>query len=929
MGILINQGRQIGGLSEQDQANIGKVTQTETTTNAEYELLFSETAADATTHTEEARKSSKIIFNPNNQTLKIKSQYDNQTIIKPNSINVDGDKTASMYSGSIVHGFESKTESSHSYAGGYQTQAKGYASHAEGYGTLAGTGQGSHAEGDSTTASGSGSHAEGCISKAYGNYSHAEGYVSKAYGQSSHAEGSQTTTGKDSTSKGAAAHAEGWMTYAIEDCSHAEGLWTYASSAYQHVQGKYNIADANDVYAHIVGNGTANNARSNAYALRWNGQQDVTNDIVRVDSGGTWDGFNASLEDAFKQNLGECNNYDEDTGTYYSWYEIASFDVDPGSYDDGYQYQNDINNPIVLEVSQIVNSSFADSTGYSVLEIAFKFDLNTVKPEILQFLSSNSLDYKLLPDLNWSNIWHLYGRYRSATPIVKNKSILHHVTGSGFHNNVTVVMQNVTDQQTISSIIIDGVSPTRNFVKTSASKGFVRNSAIAANYSNAATYEVGDLCFYQSTPYSNVLYVCNTAISTPEDFDPTHWTQVTLSEYFVKKSGDTMTGTLIGKANSTTSSWKLGRDNASFKKTDVSNASAFYPILSVRGYDHDWSMGTLGNDSNKCLYFVRTFDSDYSGTGNKTQKFGLYGGSSGADSEYVIAHSGNVGTGDSNGQIKIAGTNASVKGLAAAAYKGVFTRSSVGDIGWGTEANRTKVLEVNAIAFWNGRHSGTSSNLQYCDRGRFGTIVTKATGDYLPIGGGTVTGYTIFKQGIEVNKAYSSGTTTNSGGIELFGGNDAFMDFHRLYSSADFTYRITHRGDDTMDFIGHNSSTWGKLRAAQFAVQSSIHVKENVEDITDEEANKILQLRPVSFDYSDKERSDRKNHRGLIAEEVLEIYPEMVDVPNNYTEFNPEEPWNVPSIDYSNFVPYLIKMCQIQQNQINTLTERLDNLNKN
>ena len=312
MGILINQGRQIGGLSEQDQANIGKVTQTETTTSAEYELLFSETAADATTHTEEARKSSKIIFNPSNQTLKIKSQYDDQTIIKSNSINVNGDKTASMYSGSIVHGFESKTESSHSYAGGYQTQAKGYASHAEGYGTLAGTGQGAHAEGNSTTASGSASHAEGNLTRATASEAHAEGYETYATGSNAHSEGYQTTA------YGNYSHAEGRGSYTSGAGAHVEGYYTETQTNFQHVQGKFNKNDNQGIYAHIVGNGTASDARSNAYALRWDGQQDVTNDIVRVDSGGTWDGVHTSLIDALADKAIKsiiANEYDN-TATY-------------------------------------------------------------------------------------------------------------------------------------------------------------------------------------------------------------------------------------------------------------------------------------------------------------------------------------------------------------------------------------------------------------------------------------------------------------------------------------------------------------------------------------------------------------------------------------------------------------------------------------
>ena len=98
-------------------------------------------------------------------------------------------------------------------------------------------GQSSHAEGYNTTASGNCSHAEGNITIASGNYSHAEGENTVASGEN----------------------------------SHAEGLLTDAISSCQHVQGKFNIRDANETYAHIVGNGTNDIFRSNAHTLDWNG----------------------------------------------------------------------------------------------------------------------------------------------------------------------------------------------------------------------------------------------------------------------------------------------------------------------------------------------------------------------------------------------------------------------------------------------------------------------------------------------------------------------------------------------------------------------------------------------------------------------------------------------------------------------------------
>lgn len=114
--------------------------------------------------------------------------------------------------------------------------ASGYCSHAEGMGTVA-SGEQSHAEGNQTTAGGINTHAEG--------------FRTKAIWPNSHAEGQETVAN------------------AVQ--AHAEGYYTIASGDNQHVQGKFNLEDRSSVYAHVVGNGSANTARSNAHTLDWNG----------------------------------------------------------------------------------------------------------------------------------------------------------------------------------------------------------------------------------------------------------------------------------------------------------------------------------------------------------------------------------------------------------------------------------------------------------------------------------------------------------------------------------------------------------------------------------------------------------------------------------------------------------------------------------
>lgn len=73
--------------------------------------------------------------------------------------------------------------------------------------------------------------------------------------------------------------------------------------------------------------------------------------------------------------------------------------------------------------------------------------------------------------------------------------------------------------------------------------------------------------------------------------------------------------------------------------------------------------------------------------------------------------------------------------LGTAAVKNVRTLTEQGASGWKDAAtDQQYVPDMSFIAYWNGAYSGTSSNLTYCNRGAFGTIVTKNTSDYAVAG---------------------------------------------------------------------------------------------------------------------------------------------------------------------------------------------------
>lgn len=191
-----------------------------------------------------------------------------------------------------------------------------------------------------------------------------------------------------------------------------------------------------------------------------------------------------------------------------------------------------------------------------------------------------------------------------------------------------------------------------------------------------------------------------------------------------------------------------------------------------------------------------------------------------------------------------------------------------------------------------------------------------------------------------------------------------FIDFHYNKSSADFTSRLIDYGGNFTFYttsgiyqfcntagnqiariqsngtfgaasggtaiVGsaiYCQTTWSggaytAVYGASFTNPSSRLVKENIINMSEEEAKKILLLNPVDFDYI-KEFGGEKNQRGLIAEDVLNIIPSCVTVPEGYSEsdFAPEKGImnKVLAIDYSKLIPYLIKIVQMQQEEIEAL----------
>lgn len=155
-----------------------------------------------------------------------------------------------------------------------------------------------------------------------------------ASGENSHAEGVRTTA------SGYWSHAEGSNTTASGVCSHAEGYYTTASGLRQHAQGKYNIEDADDKYADIIGNGSSDDARSNAATVSWDGiswsQTDVRAGGTNQDSAAhslaaKQNATDNSLETTDKTIVGAINELSTDKQNTLKYYSESDSSTEPYS----------------------------------------------------------------------------------------------------------------------------------------------------------------------------------------------------------------------------------------------------------------------------------------------------------------------------------------------------------------------------------------------------------------------------------------------------------------------------------------------------------------------------------------------------------------------------------------------------------------------
>ena len=102
----------------------------------------------------------------------------------------------------------------------------------------------------------------------------------------------------------------------------------------------------------------------------------------------------------------------------------------------------------------------------------------------------------------------------------------------------------------------------------------------------------------------------------------------------------------------------------------------------------------------------------------------------------------------------------------------------------------------------------------------------------------------------------------------------------------------------------------GNLSAVDFNSTSDQNLKENIE-IIENPIEKVLKISGVTFDW----KSSQQSSAGVIAQEVEKVLPEIVKENDGYK-----------SVSYNGLIGLLIEVVKEQQEQINTLRNKIENL---
>jgi hypothetical protein len=345
-----------------------------------------------------------------------------------------------------------------------------------------------------------------------------------------------------------------------------------------------------------------------------------------------------------------------------------------------------------------------------------------------------------------------------------------------------------------------------------------------------------------------------------------------------------------------------------------------------------------------------------SSSGNTTPQFPLFVSDTGStgtlsinkDIFSFVPQSNNprlgIGTGDPKFNLDVSGTGRFIGTVSASAYFG--TNASISGIStFGNGTTGVKIDGVNGIVTSSnpgvttvtfvGNLTGTASTAS------FATTATNVRGGIASVSSLFVDTLGISTLGTVV---ISSGIITSTSGVVTYFGDGSKLSntgssistnttnqvqFITYVTGTGFTsgLGVTTTGlvfNPSSNSLGIGTTTptsklWvngdvfvtGIVTATDYDSASDIRLKENIQKI-DNPIDKIIKIEGVTFDW----KSNNKSSMGVIAQNIEKVLPQLVHGEDSKT------------VNYNGIIGLLIECVKTQQEQIDNLNRRLDDLSK-
>ena len=139
-----------------------------------------------------------------------------------------------------------------------------------------------------------------------------------------------------------------------------------------------------------------------------------------------------------------------------------------------------------------------------------------------------------------------------------------------------------------------------------------------------------------------------------------------------------------------------------------------------------------------------------------------------------------------------------------------------------------------------------------------------------------------------------------------------------------------HPTGDGIYSLGASGSRWSSVWAVDGSINTSDRrLKTNIRS-TVYGLNEVMKMKPVAFEWKNSQRSVTKPQMGFVAQDLLEVVPEVV-VTTEMVKTSDDGEWVERPVEnlgvkYSNLIPILTKAIQEQQAIINRLEARIATL---